>query len=440
MVFTITLKEHRKFIKKLREIIAISGMEIPVLEKERKFVDHLAEIGKIKMDKIQMSREYPSLINEKEMSEGEKEAFETSVDTLFLKSLLAALNINTYFIVTPATLNYAIGEVLSKGESALLSVSDKKNLLPFARKLHELGFTLIASGGTASALKDNGLFVKDVSSITGASEMLGGRVKTLHPAVHAGILARLTESDKADLVSHNFSYINVVVCNLYPFIDTISKSNVSLEDAVENIDIGGVTLLRSAAKNHLRVTVVCDPNDYEKVILELQNSDNNETCLQTRQFLAVKAFTLTAQYDDAISNFFRRQYKSGSSQMTLRYGMNPHQKPAQLYTTLDKLPITVVNGSPGYINLCDALNGYQLVKELKAALGIPAATSFKHVSPAGAAVGKPLDETQAKVCQETGGTPFEEKEESSFDANKRNLEMTDLRWLPEVTEISQLSS
>lgn len=115
--------------------------------------------------------------------------------------------------------------------------------------------------------------------------------------------------------------------------------------------------------------------------------------------MALKAFTHTAQYDDAISNYFRNQYSAGVSQLSLRYGMNPHQKPAQIFTTLEKLPLTVLNGSPGFINLCDALNGYQLVKELKSALNLPAATSFKHVSPAGAAVGVPLDITQAKLCQ-----------------------------------------
>lgn len=118
-----------------------------------------------------------------------------------------------------------------------------------------------------------------------------------------------------------------------------------------------------------------------------------------RQVLALKAFTHTAEYDNAISDYFRKQYSDGVSQLTLRYGMNPHQKPAQIFTTLEKLPLTVLNGSPGFINLCDALNGYQLVKELKHALNLPAATSFKHVSPAGAAVGVPLDSTQAKLCQ-----------------------------------------
>lgn len=118
-----------------------------------------------------------------------------------------------------------------------------------------------------------------------------------------------------------------------------------------------------------------------------------------RQTLALKAFTHTAEYDNAISNYFRKEFSAGDSQLTLRYGMNPHQKPAQIFTTLENLPITVMNGSPGFINLCDALNGYQLVKELKSALNLPAATSFKHVSPAGAAVGVPLDTVQAKLCQ-----------------------------------------
>lgn len=282
---------------------------------------------------------------------------------------------------------------------ALLSVSDKTNLLPLAKKLHGFGLTLIASGGTAKALRDANIPVRDVSEITGAPEMLGGRVKTLHPAIHAGILARPTDSDSKDLQKQNYNFIQVVVCNLYPFINTISKPNVTMEDAIENIDIGGVTLLRAAAKNHTRVTVICDPNDYEKVIQEMETTLEKDTSLQTRQVLALKAFTHTAEYDNAISDYFRKQYSDGVSQLTLRYGMNPHQKPAQIFTTLEKLPLTVLNGSPGFINLCDALNGYQLVKELKHALNLPAATSFKHVSPAGAAVGVPLDSTQAKLCQ-----------------------------------------
>ncbi|XP_043251210.1 bifunctional purine biosynthesis protein ATIC [Colletes gigas] len=288
---------------------------------------------------------------------------------------------------------------MSAGNLALLSVSDKTNLLPFARKLHELGLILVASGGTANSLRNAGLPVKDVSNITGAPEMLNGRVKTLHPAVHAGILARLTKPDLEDLSKQDYELIRLVVCNLYPFVNTISKPDVLMEDAVENIDIGGVTLLRAAAKNHSRVTVVCDPSDYDKVGKEMELSVDKDTSLETRQVLALKAFTHTAEYDNAISDYFRKQYSAGVSQLTLRYGMNPHQRPAQIFTTLEKLPLTVLNGSPGFINLCDALNGYQLVKELEAALNLPAATSFKHVSPAGAAVGVPLDTVQAKLCQ-----------------------------------------
>lgn len=181
-------------------------------------------------------------------------------------------------------------------------------------------------------------------------------------------------------------------------MQTVSKPDVKLADAIENIDIGGVTLLRAAAKNHHRVTVMSDPNDYAKIIAEIKASGNKDTTPETRQKLAFKAFVQTSEYDLAISDYFRKQFSGGESQLTLRYGMNPHQKPAQIYTTLNKLPLTVLNGSPGFINLCDALNGWQLVKELKQALGLPAATSFKHVSPAGAAIGVPFGPNEARLC------------------------------------------
>lgn len=281
---------------------------------------------------------------------------------------------------------------------ALLSVSDKSGVLEFATRLQKAGLELVASGGTANTLRDAGLPVKDVSDITGAPEMLGGRVKTLHPAVHAGILARTIDSDRADMEKQGFQLVQVVVCNLYPFVKTISKEGVTIPDAVENIDIGGVTLLRAAAKNHSRVTVVVDPTDYDAVATEIESSANRDTLQDTRNRLALKAFTHTAEYDNAISDYFRRTYSAGVSTIPLRYGMNPHQKPAQIFTTLSDLPLKVVNGSPGFINLCDALNGWQLVRELKAALGLPAATSFKHVSPAGAAVGIPLSDEEKNVC------------------------------------------
>lgn len=283
-------------------------------------------------------------------------------------------------------------------EIALLSVSDKKGLIPFAQKLSALGLRIVASGGTATTIRDANIPVSDVSEVTGAPEMLGGRVKTLHPAVHAGILARHIESDEADVQKQGYQLIRLVVCNLYPFVETVQKAAISVDEAVEQIDIGGVTLLRAAAKNHARVTVVCDPSDYDRIGEEMSNSQDKDTSLDTRKTLAVKAFNHTAEYDAAISDYFRRQYSAGISQLTLRYGTNPHQKPAQIYTTLAELPLKVKNGSPGFINLCDALNGWQLVSELKQALGLPAATSFKHVSPAGAAVGVPLSGEGAKLC------------------------------------------
>lgn len=285
---------------------------------------------------------------------------------------------------------------MASGKLALLSVSDKSGLVDFAKGLQSLGLKLTGSGGTSKAVKDAGLKCMDVSEITGAPEMLNGRVKTLHPAVHAGILARFIQSDVADMERQKFEFIQIVVCNLYPFSSTIEKPGVALADAVENIDIGGVTLLRAAAKNHSRVTVICDPSDYEKVLSELRQFGDTQEA--TRQSLALKAFTHTAQYDAVISDYFRKQFSAGGSQLNLRYGMNPHQKPAQLFTTLDKLPLKVLNSSPGFINLCDALNAWQLVKELKANLRLPAAASFKHVSPAGAAVATPLSKEQASVC------------------------------------------
>lgn len=186
-------------------------------------------------------------------------------------------------------------------------------------------------------LRDSGLPVQDVSDITGAPEMLGGRVKTLHPAIHAGILSR--ETDETEIKLQNFEFIQIVVCNLYPFANTIATKGVTVKDAIENIDIGGVALLRAAAKNHERVTVICDPADYEKVLEEIKQ--NGDTTKETREKLALKAFTHTASYDGVISDYFRKTFANNEAQINLRYGMNPHQKPAQLFTTLEKLPLKV---------------------------------------------------------------------------------------------------
>lgn len=254
---------------------------------------------------------------------------------------------------------------------------------------------VLASGGTARMIREAGFEVADISMITKSPEMLGGRVKTLHPAVHGGILARNIASDEEDLAANAITKVDYVVCNLYPFRETISKANVTIEEAVEEIDIGGVTLLRAAAKNHARVTILSDPKDYPEFLEQLK--EGGGISQQSRNLYSLKAFTMTAEYDDAISDFFRKKYASNIKQITLRYGANPHQAPAQAFVKDGVLPFQVINGSAGYINLLDALNSWQLVKELDASLGIPAAASFKHVSPAGAAVGMPLDDIEKKV-------------------------------------------
>lgn len=279
-------------------------------------------------------------------------------------------------------------------KTAILSVYDKTGLLDLAKGLVAANVRILASGGTAKLIREAGFPVEDVSSITHAPEMLGGRVKTLHPAVHGGILARNLESDEHDLTAQGIEKVDFVVCNLYPFKETISKVAVTVPEAVEEIDIGGVTLLRATAKNHERVSILSDPQDYAHFLEELKSG---EITAETRNRLALKAFEHTADYDVAISDFFRKQYAENISQLPLRYGANPHQKPAQAFVSEGELPFKVLNGSPGYINLLDALNSWPLVKELSASLNLPAAASFKHVSPAGAAVGLPLTDIEKKI-------------------------------------------
>jgi phosphoribosylaminoimidazolecarboxamide formyltransferase/IMP cyclohydrolase len=183
---------------------------------------------------------------------------------------------------------------------AILSVYDKTGLVAFARGLADLGWKLLASGGTAKLLRDNNLAVTEVADYTGSPEILGGRVKTLHPAIHGGLLARPIPSDLAELRSLGWEPIDLVAVNLYPFEQTIAKPGVTLADAIENIDIGGVTLIRAAAKNHERVTLACDPADYPAVLAELQAGGVTPT---TRRRLAVKGFTSTAHYDTAITAY-----------------------------------------------------------------------------------------------------------------------------------------
>ncbi|RMZ78183.1 hypothetical protein DV738_g3966, partial [Chaetothyriales sp. CBS 135597] len=282
-------------------------------------------------------------------------------------------------------------------KTAILSVSDKTGLVDLAKGLIKHDVRLLASGGTAKLIREAGLKVEDVSAITHMPEMLSGRVKTLHPAVHGGILARNIESDEKDLAEHKIDKVDIVVCNLYPFKSTVAKPDVTIAQAVEEIDIGGVTLIRAAAKNHSRVIILSDPADYATFLAGLESNSISD---ETRNRYALKAFEHTADYDDAISSYFRKQYASQSpsiQNLALRYGANPHQKPASAFTREAPLPFKVVSGSPGYINLLDCLNAWPLVKELKEALNLPAAASFKHVSPAGAAVGVPLSADERSV-------------------------------------------
>lgn len=190
--------------------------------------------------------------------------------------------------------------------TAILSVHDKTGLVEFAKGLAGLGWTLLASGGTAKLLRESKLPVTEVAEYTKSPELLGGRVKTLHPAVHGGLLARATDEDHQQLLEQGWDYIDLVAVNLYPFEATIARPNVTYADAIENIDIGGVTLIRAAAKNHERVTLVCDPSDYEAVLAELHAGG---VSTKTRTKLAVKGFAATAHYDTAIRDYLEKQTK-----------------------------------------------------------------------------------------------------------------------------------
>ena len=189
--------------------------------------------------------------------------------------------------------------------TAILSVHDKTGIVEFAKSLADLGWTLLASGGTAKLLRDNGLAVTEVADYTKSPEILGGRVKTLHPAIHGGLLARPTDADHKQLLDLGWDYIDLVAVNLYPFEQTVAKPDVTYADAIENIDIGGVTLIRAAAKNHERVTLVCDPTDYTHVLEVLRKG--GEIPFPMRKHLAVKGFESTMHYDTAIHEYLKKQ-------------------------------------------------------------------------------------------------------------------------------------
>lgn len=269
--------------------------------------------------------------------------------------------------------------------TALLSLADKSGLAALGEGLVSLGWELLASGGTATQLRDAGLKVTDVASFTGSPEILGGRVKTLHPAVHGGILATESEVDKADLERIHSRTIDLVAVNLYPFQKTVDNPDVTLEEAVENIDIGGVALLRAAAKNFQRVTVLVDTEDYDVALEELRAS--GKTSLETRRRLAVKAFAHTQSYDASITAYLSEKSPTNLQLypiQTLRYGENPHQS-AELYAYAPEVgPMggKLLQGKPlSYNNLLDLDAAWRAVVSFER----PTVCIVKHLSPCGIA-------------------------------------------------------
>lgn len=291
---------------------------------------------------------------------------------------------------------------------ALISVSDKTGIVEFAKGLKEAGFEIISTGGTSKTLQDNGLEVIGISEITGFPEILDGRVKTLHPNVHAAVLAKHgDEGHKAQLAEHHIEPIQLVCVNLYPFQSTISKPDVTVEDAIENIDIGGPTMLRSSAKNHEYVTVIVDSEDYPKVLAELK--ENGGVSKTTNRRLAAKVFRHTAAYDAVISEYMTELAEEENPEsltvtyelkQSLRYGENPHQKAAfykkPLGSVFSIAEAKQLHGKElSYNNINDADAALQIVKEFKE----PAAVAVKHMNPCGVGVGATILEAFEKAYE-----------------------------------------
>ena len=295
---------------------------------------------------------------------------------------------------------------------ALISLSDKQGLIPFAQGLVRLGFELLSTGGTRKALEDAGVSVLDVAGYTGFPEMMDGRVKTLHPKVHGGLLGRPDLAEDAKSMSeHGITPFELVVVNLYPFVETISKPNVTAEEAIEQIDIGGPSMLRSAAKNHKYVGVVTSPDQYARVISELERGTLS---FEYRRELAAAAFEMTARYDRAIADYMSGlttgqtenagpefpshltlSYERRSS---LRYGENPHQR-AAFYVEANPAPSTlaaaeILHGKElSYNNLLDLDAAMQIVREFH----LPAAVVIKHNNPCGCAVAESLSDAYLRA-------------------------------------------
>lgn len=301
-------------------------------------------------------------------------------------------------------------------KQALISVSDKTGVLDFARALSGMGVNILSTGGTAKLLAENGIKVTEVADYTGFPEMLDGRVKTLHPKVHGGILARRDFPEHVSaLEKHGIPTIDMVVVNLYPFQQTIAREECALEDAIENIDIGGPAMLRSSAKNHKDVIVICDPTDYAQVLAEL-SANNGEASYETKFALAKKVFAHTAQYDGAITNYFTslgadKQHATRSSYpatlnlhfekvQEMRYGENPHQS-AAFYRESNPQAGALANYTQlqgkelSYNNIADADAAWECVKTFDEV----ACVIIKHANPCGVAIGANPLEAYSKALQ-----------------------------------------
>ena len=297
-----------------------------------------------------------------------------------------------------------------KVKRALISVSDKSGIVEFASALRDMGVELLSTGGTYRLLQDNGLEVTEVAEYTGFPEMMDGRVKTLHPKVHGGILARRGQDD-AVMAEHGIDAIDMVVVNLYPFAATVANLDCSLEDAIENIDIGGPTMVRAAAKNHRFVNIVVNAPDYAQILAQMQ-ANNGATSLETRFNLAIKAYEHTAAYDGAIANHFGKLVPGGSQNFSrtfntqfhkvqeMRYGENPHQQ-AAFYVEANPAEAGIATARQlqgkelSYNNVADTDAALECVKNFDE----PACVIVKHANPCGVAmasdIGKAYDQAFA---------------------------------------------
>ena len=289
---------------------------------------------------------------------------------------------------------------------ALVSVSDKTGLVDFVSGLQAAGWEIIATGGTQKLLENSGIKTIGISDVTGFPEICDGRVKTLHPKVHGGLLARRDEESHLQALRENgIEFIDLVCVNLYPFRETIAKEGVSMADAIENIDIGGPSMLRSAAKNYNDVTVVCDPADYDTILAEINATGN--TTVETRLQLSAKAYTHTAQYDACIATYMRE--KAGLNEKLflefdlkqgLRYGENPHQS-AKFYASTKAIPFSLATGK----QLQGKEMSYNNIQDANAALNIardfdePFCVALKHMNPCGAAVAATIEEAWQKAYE-----------------------------------------